>query len=122
MDYIRSLFYAHSMQNRFLLNLEFLVTQIKLISDDEPILVFECNSIPEVGDFSSFFFLLKVEIVLKGSLGVVNKLLKTKSLLTSPSNVFPFASSKLSCQQFEFSLKVKLMALNPGYLVKTFLL
>ena len=57
MDYIRSLFYAHSMQNRFLLNLEFLVTQIKLISDDEPILVFECNSIPEVGDFSSFFLL-----------------------------------------------------------------
>ena len=71
MDYIRSLFYAHSMQNRFLLNLEFLVTQIKLISDDEPILVLECNSIREVGDFSSLFVLLKVEIVLKGSLDFI---------------------------------------------------
>ena len=42
-------------------------------------------------------------------LGVVNKLLKTKGLFTS-----------LSPQQFQFLLKV--MGLNPGYLLKYFLL
>ena len=41
----------------------------------------------------------------KTSLGVANKLLKTKSLL-----------------KFEFSLKVKVMRLNHGYLSKCFLL
>ena len=56
----------------------------------------------------------------KTLLGVVNKFLKTKSLLTSPSNVCLSTSSKLSRQEFEFSLKV--MGLNPGYLFKSFLL
>ena len=45
----------------------------------------------------------------------VNKLLKTKSLLTSP-----IASSKLSRQKFKFPLKV--MGSNLGYLLKSFLL
>ena len=31
-------------------------------------------------------------------------------------------SSKLSCQKFEFFLKVKVMGSNPGYLLKSFLL
>ena len=34
----------------------------------------------------------------------------------------PITSSKLSCQKFEFSLKVKVMGLNPSYLLKYFLL
>ena len=71
MDYIRLYFYAHSMQNRFHLNMEFLVTQIKLISDDGPILVFECKSVPAVGDFSSLFFLLKEEFFLKDNLDFI---------------------------------------------------
>ena len=33
----------------------------------------------------------------KTLLGIVNKLLKTKSLLTSPSNVLPYYPSKLAC-------------------------
>ena len=53
-------------------------------------------------------------------LGIVNKLLKTKSLLTMPSNVLPSHQSKLSRPKFEFSLKVK--GLNPDYLLKSFLL
>ena len=48
-------------------------------------------------------------------LGIVNKLLKTKSLLTSPSN-----SNKHSHQQFEFSLEVKVLGSKPGYLLKYF--
>ena len=55
-------------------------------------------------------------------LGIVNKLLKTKSLLTSPSNVLPYFSSKLSRQKFEFALKVKVMESNTDYFLKPFLL
>ena len=55
-------------------------------------------------------------------LGIVNTLLKKKSLLTSPINVLNYSSSKLFWQQFEFLLKVKVMGLNPGYLLKLFLL
>ena len=33
-----------------------------------------------------------------------------------------YTSSKLSRQKFEFSLKVKVMGSNPGYLLKSFLL
>jgi hypothetical protein len=51
----------------------------------------------------------------KTLLGIVNKLL----LLTSPSNVLPYTSSKLYRQ---FSLKVKVIGSNPGYLLKSFLL
>jgi len=58
----------------------------------------------------------------KTLLGVVNKLLKTKCSLTSPSNVLLVASSKLSRQWFEFSLKLEVMGSNPGYLLKSFLL
>ena len=53
----------------------------------------------------------------KTLLGVVNKHLKSKSLSTSPSYVLPYYRTK-----FEFSLKVKLMASNLGYLLKSFLL
>ena len=54
----------------------------------------------------------KVSLSCKGKtlLGGVNKLLKTKSLLTSPSNVLPYYPK----ETFEFSLKVK--ESNPGYL------
>jgi hypothetical protein len=55
-------------------------------------------------------------------LGVVNKLMNFKSILTTPSNVLPITSSTLSRQQFEFSMKVKVMGSNPGYLLKYFLL
>ena len=60
----------------------------------------------------------------KTLLGVVNKLLKTKSLLTSPSNAMfcLITSSKLSRKQFQFSLKLKVMGSNPGYLLISFLL
>ena len=51
----------------------------------------------------------------KTLLGVVNKLLKTKSLLTTTSNVLPLY---LSRPQFEFSSKV--MGSNAGYLLKSF--
>ena len=33
-----------------------------------------------------------------------------------------YTSSKLSCPEFEFSLKVKVIGLNTGYLLKSFLL
>ena len=56
-------------------------------------------------------------------LGFVNKLLKIKSLLTMPSNVFcHYTSSKLSRPYFEFLLKVKVMRSNAGYLLKSFLI
>ena len=64
----------------------------------------------------------KVCLRCKTLLGIINKHLKKKSLLTSPSNVLPYTSSKLSRPSFEFSLKVKVMGLNPGYLSKSFLL
>ena len=79
----------------------------------------------------------KVENILKGSLdltpspslsdysnycqesllGIVNKLLKTK-----PAMFCLFTSSKFSRQWFEFSLKVKVLGFNPGYLLKSLLL
>ena len=58
----------------------------------------------------------------KTLLGVVNKLLKTKSLLTSPSNVLPLPFKQFFPPIFEFSIKLKVMRLNPGYLLKNFLL
>ena len=58
----------------------------------------------------------------KTLLGFVNKLLKIKSLWTMPSNVLPYTSSKHSRPYFEFSLKVKVMRSNAGYLLKSFLL
>ena len=55
---------------------------------------------------------------------IVNKLLKTKSLLTMPSNamVCLSTSSKLSRPIFEFSSKVKVMGYNLGYHLWIFLL
>ena len=68
----------------------------------------------------------KVLLRCKGKtlLGIVNKLLKIKSLLTSASNAIfcLITSSKFSRQWFEFSLNVKVMGSNPGYLLKYFLL
>ena len=60
----------------------------------------------------------------KALLGDVNKLFKTKSLLTSPINAMfcLINSSKFSCQWFEFLLKVQVMGSNPDYLIKSFLL
>ena len=51
--------------------------------------------------------------------GVVNKLLKTKCLLTTTIDVLPLYLSRPS---FEFSTKVRVMGLNPDYLLKSFLL
>ena len=57
----------------------------------------------------------------KTLLGVVNKLLKTKNFCRHHSAMFCLiTSSKLSRQWFELSLKM--MGLNPGYLLKSFLL
>ena len=39
-----------------------------------------------------------------------------------PAMFLIYTSSKLSCQSFEFSLKMKVMELNPDYLLKSFLL
>ena len=63
----------------------------------------------------------KVCLKCKGKtlLGIVNKFLKTKSLLTAMFCLI--ASSKFCRQWFEFSLKVKVMGSNPVYLLKSFL-
>ena len=55
----------------------------------------------------------------KTLLCIVNKVFVFKSLLTTPSNVLPL---HLSCPQFQFPLKLKVMGLNPGYLLKYCLL
>ena len=55
-------------------------------------------------------------------LGDVNKLFVFKSLLTTTSNICLYTSSKLSCPYFKFSLKMKVMGLNAGCLLKYFLL
>ena len=57
----------------------------------------------------------------KTLLGIVKKVLKTKRLLTSPSNICLITSNKLSRQWFEFSLNVKVKGSNPGYLLRFFL-
>ena len=65
----------------------------------------------------------KVCLMCKGKTlqDIVNKLLRTKSLLTSPSNALPYyCLNKLSRLWFVFLLKV--MGWNPGYLFKSFLL
>ena len=56
----------------------------------------------------------------KTLMGVVNKLLKIKSLLQCPAMFCLYTSSKLSRLYFEFSLKMKLKGLNTGYLFKSF--
>ena len=63
----------------------------------------------------------KVYLRFKGKtlLGDVNKLFVFKCLLTTPSNVLPL---QLSCPEFEFSLKMKVMGSNPDYLLKYFIL
>ena len=65
----------------------------------------------------------KVSLRFKGKtlLGVVNKLLKTKSW-HQPVMFCLITSSKLSEKSFEFSLKVKVMGSNPCYLLKSCLL
>ena len=55
----------------------------------------------------------------KTLLGVVIKLLKTKSLLTSPSNVLPYYLQQTFLQKFEFSLKVRRMRSNLTYIFST---
>ena len=65
----------------------------------------------------------KVYLRCKGKtlLGVVNKLLKAISW-HHQAMFHLITSSKLSRQWFEFQLKVKVMGLNPSYLLKSFLL
>ena len=60
----------------------------------------------------------------KTSLGVVNKLLKTMSLLTSPSNNLPcFALSiQVNFPANNLNFRLKWRWSNPGYLLKSFLL
>ena len=47
---------------------------------------------------------------------------KQKVYWHQPAMFYSITSSKHSCQQFEFSLKVKVMRSNPGYPLKSFLL
>jgi len=54
----------------------------------------------------------------KTLLGVANKLLKIKSFIDITQQCFAL----LPKVNFELSLKVKVMELNPGYLLKSFLL
>ena len=56
----------------------------------------------------------------KTLLDVVNKLLNTKRLLTIPSNVLPLHLKPTLQPLFEFSLKVRVMRSNPGYLLNFF--
>ena len=58
----------------------------------------------------------------KTFLGIGNKLLKKKVCWHHPAMVCLYTWSKLSRPEFEFSLKVKVLGLNPGYLLKPFLL
>ena len=53
----------------------------------------------------------------KTLLGIVNKLLKTKVCWHHPAMFCLITSSKLSSQKFEFSLKMKVIGSNPGYLL-----
>ena len=55
-------------------------------------------------------------------LGYVNKVFAFKCLMTVPSKVCLYTSSKLSLYNLNFALKVKVMGSNPGYLFKHFLL
>ena len=52
----------------------------------------------------------------------VNKIFVLSVWWQSPAMFCPYTSSKLSHPWFEFSLKVKVMGLNLGYLFKSFLL
>ena len=63
----------------------------------------------------------KVCLSLEGKtlLDIANNFFAFKSLLTTSSNVLPL---HLSCQKFEFYLKVKVIGSDPGYLIKSFLL
>ena len=58
----------------------------------------------------------------KTLLGVVNKLLFSKVCWQHPAIFCLYTSNKLSCPFFELSLKMKVVGLNPGYLLKSFLL
>ena len=64
----------------------------------------------------------KVSLRCKGKtlLGVVNKLIVFKSLLTTPSNVLPLHFKQTLQTKLEFSFKMKVMRSNPGYLLKSF--
>ena len=68
---------------------------------------------------------IKVEKILKGSLdsiptpSVKIQIMGVKVCLSCKGNVLPL---HLSRPLFEFSLKVKVMGSNPGYLLKPFLL
>ena len=72
---------THSMQNRYRLNLEFLVTQIKIISDERLILLFDCKSLLAVRDFFKSF-LLKYLGTSISLLKVVHRLAERMTQLT----------------------------------------
>ena len=64
----------------------------------------------------------KVEKILKGSLDSISLPSLSVKIQIMDGKVCLITSSKLSRQLFEFSLKVKVMRSNPGYLLKSFLL
>ena len=57
----------------------------------------------------------------KTLLGVVTKLLNTKSLLTSPSNVLAYSLKETFPPIIWIFMKVKVMGSDPGYLLQSFL-
>ena len=68
---------------------------------------------------SSVFYL---EIKTKNLISITLKFPLVKSLLKNPAMFCLYTSSKFSHPYFEFSLRVKVMGSNPGYLLKSFLL
>ena len=100
---------------------------------------FWCCRTEKIRLLDLFRLICKVEKILKGSLdsipspspsvkiqtfvcGVKAKHCRGCQKFVDITQQCLITSSKLSRQLFEFSLKVKVMGLNPGYLLKSFLL
>ena len=64
----------------------------------------------------------KVENILKASLDLIPSPSPSVKIQIMGGKVCFYTLSKLSCPSFEFSLKVKVMRLNTGYLLEPFLL
>ena len=113
-------------------NVELSYSSVKTCSKSQKAKLLHLNSVYVITSFP-FSSKYKVEKILKGSpspsvkiqiIGekVSNIFLFSKVCWQNPSMFCLYTSSKLSHPKFEFSRKVKLMGLNPGYLLRYFLL
>ena len=106
-------------------NIEIIKSKITENSKVEKFLKGSLDSIPSPSPSVKIQIMgRKVCLRCKGKtlLGVVNKLFVFKSLLTTHSNVLHLHLRQIFPPIFEFSLKVKVMGSNPGYLLKKILL